>query len=62
MSTLVDTHCPSCSPHFSLGGPTEYLEDLVARIDAPLLDDGHLEPYGNPIRVFDTPRVPWFIY
>jgi len=48
--------------HFSLGGPTEFLEDLVARIDAPLLDDGHLELYSNPIRDFDTPRVPGFIH
>ena len=45
---------------FSLEGPTEYLEDLVARIEAPLLDDGHLELYGKPI--FDIPRVLWFIH
>ena len=45
---------------FSLEGPTEYLEDLVARIEAPLLDDGHLELFGKPI--FDIPRVLWFIH
>ena len=46
--------------HFSLEGPTEYLEDLVARIETPLLDDGHLGLYGDPI--FDNPRVPCFIH
>ena len=43
-----------------LEGPHEYLEDLVGRIDAPVLTSGKLEFYHVP--AFDTPRVPQFIH
>ena len=43
-----------------LEGPHEYLEDLVGRIDAPVLTSGKLEFYNEP--AFDTPRVPQFIH
>jgi len=42
-----------------LYGPHGYLEDFVARVDAPLLDDGHLAFTDEP--TFATPRVPQFI-
>ena len=43
-----------------LEGPHGYLEDLVGRLDAPLLKSGFLQSYDEPI--FDTPRVPQFIH
>ena len=43
-----------------LEGPHGYLEDLVGRVDAPLLTSGQLEFYDEPI--FDTPRVPQFLH
>jgi len=43
-----------------LNGPHGYLEDLVGRVEAPLLKSGHLQFYDEPI--FDTPRVPQFIH
>ena len=43
-----------------LEAPHGYLEDLVGRVDAPLLDSGHLDFYDEPI--FDTPRVPQFFH
>ena len=47
----------------SLKGPHGYLEDLVGRVEAPLLKSGHLHFYDEPI--FDTPPrhgVPQFIH
>ena len=43
-----------------LEGPHKYLEDLVDRVDAPLLTSGNLEFYDEPM--FDNPRVPQFIH
>jgi len=43
-----------------LEGPHGYLEDLVGRVDAPILTSGHLELHDEP--VFDTPRIPQFIH
>jgi len=43
-----------------LTGPHGYLEDLVGRVDAPLLNYGYLEFYDEP--TFDTPRVLRFIH
>ena len=40
-------------------GPSEYLEDLVARIDAPLLDHLTITFFHQPI--FNTPRLAEFI-
>ena len=44
----------------SLGGPHEYLEDLLTRIDAPLLDHGELNFYNVPN--FDHPQISQFIH
>jgi len=43
-----------------LEGPHGYLDDLVGRVDAPLLESGYLEFHSEP--TFDTPRVPRFIH
>jgi len=59
--------CPTSSTHnvlpalthLFLQGPHGYLEDFVARVDAPLLDDCDLYFTDKP--TFDTPRVPQFI-
>jgi len=40
-------------------GPHGYLEDIVARVDAPLLNEGRFEFTDEP--TFDTPWVPQFI-
>jgi hypothetical protein len=44
----------------TLRGPHGYLEDIVGRVDAPLLNTGCLEFHDKPI--FDTSRVPQFIH
>jgi len=44
---------------FQFKGVGEYLEDLVARIDAPLLDDLEISFFHQLI--FDTPRLTQFI-
>ena len=46
--------------HLWLGGPHGYLEDILGRVDAPLLNSGKLQFYDEPM--FDTPRVPQFLY
>ena len=46
--------------NLSLDGPHGYLEDLLTRIDTPLLGDGHLQFYDAPN--FDTPGVSQFIH
>ena len=43
----------------SFRGANEYLEDLVARIDAPLLDDLRIAFFHEPI--IDTPQLSQFI-
>jgi len=43
-----------------LGGPHEYLEDLLTRIDTPQLENGHLQFSG--VANFDTPGVCQFIH
>jgi len=43
-----------------LEGPHGYLDDLVARIDAPLLDSGFIHIYDEP--TFGAPRLPHFIH
>jgi len=43
-----------------LRGPHKYLEDLVDRVDAPLLTSGDLQFWDEPM--FVTPRVPQFIH
>ena len=42
--------------YLSLQSPHRYLEDLLDRIDAPLLNSGFLEFYDEPM--FDAPRIP----
>jgi len=44
----------------SLRGPHGYLEDIISRVDAPLLNTGYLSSNDEPM--FDTPRVPQFIH
>jgi len=57
--TLTHTVLPSLVD-LCLEGPHGYLEDLVDRIDVPLLTSGNLHFYDVPM--FDTPRVPQFIH
>ena len=45
--------------YFKFRGVSEYLEDLVARIDAPLLDCLHITFFHQLI--FDTPQLTQFI-
>ena len=45
--------------YFSFRGDSEYLENLVAKIDAPLLDGLHITFFHQLI--FDTPQLAWFI-
>ena len=57
-------HSPTRSILFALTffwfqGVSEYLEDLVARIDAPLLDTFHIRFFHQLI--FDTPQLTQFI-
>ena len=58
-TSLTPTVLPVLT-YFSLRGPHEYLENFVARIDAPLLDNGALAFDDEP--TFDTARVPQFIH
>jgi hypothetical protein len=44
---------------FDFEGVSEYLEDLISRIDAPLLSDLHIKFFYQPI--FNTPRLCSFI-
>jgi len=66
-STDQHPHSPARSVlpvlnHLSLRGPHHggYLEDILCRVSAPLLNDGHLEFYDVP--KLDTPRVLQFIH
>jgi hypothetical protein len=45
--------------HFGFVGVSEYLEDLVARIDSPLLDSLQIKFFHQLI--FDTPQLTRFI-
>jgi hypothetical protein len=45
--------------YFSFNGVSEYLEDLVARIDVPLLDGLEIEFFHQLI--FDTPQLAQFL-
>jgi hypothetical protein len=45
--------------YFGFGGVSEYLEDLVARIDAPLLNGLHISFFHQLI--FDTPQLAQFL-
>lgn len=45
--------------YFSFRGVSEYLEDLVARVDAPLLDEFHITFFYQLI--LDTPQLAHFI-
>jgi len=58
-STLAPTALPALT-NLSLEGPHEYLEDLLTRINTPLLEDGNLQFYDAPN--FDTPQVSQFIH
>ena len=58
-TSLIPTVLPALTD-LSLGGPYEYLETFVARIDAPRLDNAELAFDDEPI--FDTARVPQFIH
>jgi hypothetical protein len=54
------THALPALTRIMLEGPHGYLDDLVARIDAPLLDSGCIRFYDEP--TFDAPRLPNFIH
>jgi hypothetical protein len=45
--------------YFQFRGVSEYLEDLVARVDAPLLDGLHISFFHQLI--FDTPQLAQFL-
>jgi len=45
--------------HLNYRGVSEFLEDLVARIDTPLLDNAEITFFNQLI--FDIPRLPQFI-
>ena len=55
---LTRTLLPALT-HFEFKGVSEYLDDLVARIDAPLLDNFHITFFHQLI--FDTPQLTQFI-
>ena len=55
---LTRSALPSLT-YFRFKGVSEYLEDLVARIDAPLLDSLHITFFHRLI--FDTPQLAQFI-
>jgi hypothetical protein len=48
-----------CLTHFNFRGVSEYLEDLVARVDAPFLDELHITFFHQLI--LDTPQLAQFI-
>ena len=62
------TQCPPPSTRtalpalttFMFGGVSEYLDDLMARIDAPQLDFLHLQLFYQPI--FGIPQLPQIIH
>jgi hypothetical protein len=58
-SSLSPTVFPALTD-LSLGGPHEYLEDLLTRIDTPLLDHGQLDFYNAPN--FHHPQISQFIH
>src|SRR5712691_1266567 len=58
-STLATTVLPALTK-LSLSGPHEYLEDLLTRLDTPLLENGDLKWYDVPD--FDNPQVSQFIH
>ena len=58
-STLAPSVLPALT-NLSLGGPHQYLEDLLTRINTPLLEEGNLQFYDAPN--FDTPQVSQFIH
>ena len=58
-STLAPAVLPALT-NLSLEGPHECLEDLLTRIDTPLLEDGNLQFYDTPD--FDSPQIFQFIH
>jgi len=46
---------------FTFMGASEYLEDIVDGIDAPLLDKLSISFFHQPTGIFDTPRLTQFI-
>jgi hypothetical protein len=58
-SSLAPTVLPTLAD-LSLGGPHEYLEDLLTRIDTPLLEQGQLSFHNVPN--FDHPQISQFIH
>jgi len=58
-STLAPAVLPALT-NLSLGGPHEYLEDLLTRIDTPLLEHGLLDFCDVPN--FDHPQISQFIH
>jgi hypothetical protein len=59
LSSLAPTVLPALTD-LSLGGPHEYLENLLNRIDTPLLEDGQLRFHNVPN--FDHPQISQFIH
>ena len=55
---LTHTFLPALT-RFEFKGVSEYLDDLLARIDAPLLDNFHITFFHQLI--FDTPQLTQFI-
>ena len=58
-STLAPTVLPALT-NLSLEGPHQYLEDLLTRINTPLLEHGNLQFYDVPN--FDNPQISQFIH
>ena len=58
-STLAHTVLPALT-NLSLEGPHQYLEDLLTRIDTPLLELGNLQFYDVPN--FYSPQIAQFIH
>jgi hypothetical protein len=54
------THALPALTHITLEGSHGYLDDLVARIDAPLLGSGFISFYDEP--TIGAPRLPHFIH
>ena len=47
--------------HFNFLGTNEYIEELVATINAPLLQDIFVAFFDGPLQVFDTSKLNQFI-
>ena len=58
-TSLTPSVLPALTDYW-LSGPYDYLEDFLARIDTPLLENGNL--YFSDAPSFDTPQVPRFIH